>query len=77
MHWCYFNAGLILASVIEQSQRLAFNVTTLDVMCRPNISEVTQWCCPDSERLAKQLSKKKFRFIGINWKAPVGKFLLS
>jgi len=40
MHWCYSNAGLILASVIEQSQRLAFNVTTLDVMC--NISEVTQ-----------------------------------
>jgi len=28
------------ASVIEQSQRLAFNITTLDVMC--NISDVTQ-----------------------------------
>ena len=37
----------------------------------------TQWCCPVSERLAKQLSKKKFRFIRINWKAPMGKFLLS
>jgi len=34
-------------------------------------------CCPVSERLAKQLSKKNFRFIGINWKSPSGKFLLS
>jgi len=33
--------------------------------------------CPVSKRLAKQLSKKKFRFIRINWKAPSGKFLLT
>ena len=37
----------------------------------------TARCCPVSERLAKQLSKKNFRFIRINWKAPMGKFLLS
>ena len=34
-------------------------------------------CCPVSERLANQLSKKNFRFIGINWISPSGKFLLS
>jgi len=34
------------------------------------------WPYPVSERLAKQLSKKNFRFIRINWKAPMGKFLL-
>jgi len=33
--------------------------------------------CPVSERLAKRLSKKKFLFIRINWKAPSGKFFLS
>jgi len=33
--------------------------------------------CPFSKRLAKQLSKKNFRFIRINRKAPGGKFLLS
>jgi len=39
--------------------------------------KIKLWCCPVSERLAKQLSKKNFRFIRINWKAPMGKFLLS
>jgi len=38
---------------------------------------VTCGCCPDSERLAKQLSKKNFRFIGINWKAQWENFCLA
>jgi len=33
--------------------------------------------CPVSGRLAKQLSRKNFRFIRINWTAQGGKFLLS
>jgi len=33
--------------------------------------------CPVSERLAKQLSRKNFRFIRIKWTAPKRIFLLS
>jgi len=45
--------------------------------CSATVLPDISWAVPVSERLPKQLSRKKLHFIRINWTTPSGKFLLS